>query len=161
MDLPVGREGGHDLRDAVGHGQTAHIGQHHTHGSQDRDLVGVAGQRGIQCAVWHIDERIEHRQTDVGSVGIEQRRCKAVPEAKDGKARQWHARQHQVTAILAQPGIMLVDIGSYQRVPQHVDHTDDEKHKGCLCRFESIHIGIEYQQIHAYRLIDEVLCKVA
>ena len=48
-------------------------------------------QRGVQCSVRHVDERIEQLHGDIGDVCINQRRCKTVVEAQDGKARERYA----------------------------------------------------------------------
>ncbi len=56
---------------------------------------------------------------------------------------------------------MLVYEGAHEGVPEHVYQTHDEKHERRGARSEAEHIGIEYQQIHANGLVDEVLRQIA
>ena len=62
---------------------------------------------------------------------------------------------------------MLVDEGTHQRVPKHVDEAHHKKHGACQSgRFscvttEHIDISVEEQQIHTDSLVDEVLGQVA
>ena len=55
---------------------------------------------------------------------------------------------------------MLVDESAYERIPDDVHDSYDEKHYGRYAGIETIYIGIEEQQVHADRLVDKILGEV-
>ena len=84
-----------------------------------------------------------------------------IPEAKDGKASEWHTAQHQIGAVFAPTGVVFVHKGSHKRIPRHVDEAHHQKHEGGYLGIETIDVGVEEQEIHANGLVDKVLGQVS
>ena len=56
---------------------------------------------------------------------------------------------------------MLVDKGSHERVPDHVDYTYYKEHDSGCCGIKPEDVGVEEQQIHADCLVNEILGQVS
>ena len=84
----------------------------------------------------------------------------SVPETQDGESRQRYAGQHQVRAVLTHPWVVLIDVGSHDGVPEHVNEAHHEEHDGGIAGVQSEDVGVVEQQPYADGLVDEVLCQV-
>ena len=146
--------------------ESTHICHEHTYRGENGNLVCIAGQRRVQGSVRYIDQCIEHRQTYVCYVSIDELdgfclSLHTIPEAEDGKYSERQTRQDEIRTILTPTWIMLIYISSHQWVPEYIDQANHQEHGGSHTRIESVDIGVEEQQIHTDGLVDEVLRQVS
>ena len=141
------------------------IGADHSRGSEDEYFVVVAGHAGHDGSIGDVDHGINHAQHRVADRGINHLQGHGPSgglrkHQQAGGNGKRNAAVEEIGAILAQPGVAVVDIAPHDGTPEAVDESDRENQSADEGRIDFQDRREINHQVAGYRLEDEVLCQV-
>ena len=138
------------------------IGANHSCGCQLQHLIVVAGHAGHDGAVGDVYDRIYHAQHGIADGSIDNLHARGPGSClgkhqQAGGNRQGNTAVKEISTILAQLGIAIIDVTPDYRTPKTVDEPDRENQSADEGRINLQYRSEIEHQVTSNRLEDEIL----